>query len=122
MTSLIDLAGDSFTSKVLLYHFGIQEPASIDYVPHEDRVYWSDIRQGLILSVFSNGTSVKTLFSCGVVNPLGIVIDKAGRNLFWTDSGTKRIEVGQLDGTKRKVLIESDIDKPGAIVLDIPHG
>lgn len=121
-TSLIDLAAGSFTSKVLFYHFGIQEPASIDFVPHEDRVYWSDIRQGMILSAFSNGTSMKTLFSCDVISPRGIVIDKAGRNLFWTDLGTKRIEVGRLDGTKRKVLIEVDIDKPIAIVLDIPHG
>lgn len=80
-TTLIDLTGDSFTSEVLLFHFGIQQPASTDYFPHEDRVYWSDILQGMILSVFTNGTSMKLLFSCDVIRPLGMVIDKAGRNL-----------------------------------------
>jgi len=121
-TTLIDLTGGSFTSKVLLYHFGIQQPASIDYVPHEDRMYWSDILQGTILSAFSNGTSLKTLFSCDVIRPLGMTIDKAGGNLYWTDSGTKRIEVGRVDGTKRKVLIADGVDTPKAIILDIERG
>ena len=118
-TTLIDLTGGSFISKVLFYHFGIQQPASIDYFPQEDRVYWSDILQGMILSIFANGTSSKLLFSCDVIRPLGIVIDKAGRNLYWTDSGTKRIEVGGVDGTKRKVLITDGVDTPIAIILDI---
>lgn len=118
---MIDLAGGSFTSQVLIYHFGIQQKASIDYVPQEDRVYWSDILQGMILSAFSNGTSMKILFSCDIVAPLGMAIDKSGRNLYWTDSGTKRIEVGRLDGTQRKVLITDGIDKPIAIILDIPR-
>lgn len=121
-TTLIDLTGGSLTSEVLLYHFGIQQPASIDYVPHEDRVYWSDILQGMILSAFSNGTSLKILFSCDVIRPLGMAIDKAGRNLYWTDSGTKRIEVGRVDGTKRKVLITDGVDTPIAIILDIRRG
>ena len=121
-TKVIDLSGESFTAKAILHHFGIIEPASIDYVPDEDRVYWSDIRQGMILSSFSNATSFRVLFSCNVVKPLGLVIDKTGRNIFWTDEGAKRIEVGRLDGTKRKVLIENEIDKPIAIILDIPHG
>lgn len=118
-TTLIDLTGDSFTSEVLLFHFGIQQPASTDYFPHEDRVYWSDILQGMILSVFTNGTSMKLLFSCDVIRPLGMVIVKAGRNLYWTDSGTKRIEVGRVDGTKRKVLFTDGVDTPIAIILDI---
>ena len=121
-TTLIDLTGGSFTSKVLLYHFGIQQPASIDYVPREDKVYWSDILQGMILSAFSNGTSMKILFSCDIITPLGMAIDKAGGNLYWTDSGTKRIEVGRVDGSKRKVLITDGVDKPIAIILDVRRG
>ncbi|PFX24406.1 sushi, von Willebrand factor type A, EGF and pentraxin domain-containing protein 1-like isoform X3 [Stylophora pistillata] len=121
-TKAIDLSIGTFTAKAKIYHFGIVTPASLDYLPEEDRVYYSDIRQGMILSVFSNATSLKVLFSCNVVKPLGLVIDKPGRNIFWTDVGTKRIEVGSMDGKKRKVLIESGIDGPAAIVLDIPRG
>ena len=119
---MIDLGEEPFTAKAKLYHHGIQTPASLDYFPEEDRVYYSDIRQGMILSVFSNATSLKVLFSCNVIKPLGLVIDKPGRNIFWTDAGTRRIEVGRLDGKKRKLLIEKGIEQPAAIVLDIPRG
>lgn len=121
-TNLIDLGEEPFTAKAKLYHHGIQTPASMDYFPEEDRVYYSDIRQGMILSVFSNATSLKVLFSCNVIKPLGLVIDKPGRNIFWTDAGTRRIEVGRLDGKKRKLLIEKGIEQPAAMVLDIPRG
>ena len=36
-----------------------------------------------------------------VDHPDGIAVDWVGRNLFWTDSGTDRIEVSILNGTSR---------------------
>ena len=46
----------------------------------------------------------------------GIAVDWTHDKLFWTDSGTSRIEVANLDGTMRKVLIWEDLEKPRAIV------
>ena len=83
----------------------------------EDRVYWSDVYNGRIFSAFSNATSSKTLFYCNVETPDGLAIDHVGRNVYWTDTGTNRIEVGRLDGTRRKVLIKDGLDQPRAIVL-----
>lgn len=37
--------------------------------------------------------------------------------LFWTDSGTRRVEVATLDGSQRAVLAASDLDKPRAIAV-----
>lgn len=37
--------------------------------------------------------------------------------LFWTDSGTRRVEVASLDGSLRAVLAASDLDKPRAIAV-----
>lgn len=48
----------------------------------------------------------------------GVAVDWIARNLYWTDSGTDRIEVARLDGTARRVLISADIGAPRAIVLD----
>jgi len=43
-----------------------------------------------------------------------------GRNIYWTD--TRRIEVGLLDGSRRKLLINDGLDEPRAIVLNERNG
>jgi low density lipoprotein receptor-related protein 5/6 len=40
-----------------------------------------------------------------VEHPDGIAVDWVARNLYWTDTGTDRIEVSRLSGAYRKVKI-----------------
>ena len=100
------------------------QPTALDFDPVEDRVYmsWSNKNNGGISSAFLNRTSLKTLFYCNVQLPEGLAIDHVGRNIYWTDSGTKRIEVGRLDGTSRRVLIKDGLEQPRAIVLAARKG
>lgn len=58
----------------------------------------------------------------GVYHPDGIAVDWIARNLYWTDTGTDRIEVARLNGTSRRVLISDDLDEPRAIALDPAAG
>ena len=109
-------------AKRLFRHLGNQRPIAVDYDPVEDRVYWTDVAEGRILSAFSNATWMKFLVYCNVKVPDGLAIDYVGRNIYWTDTGTNRIEVARLDGTKRKVLIKNGLDEPRAIVLDERNG
>lgn len=104
-------------AQTLRTHRG-DHPIALDFDPTEDRVYWSDIPHGRIMSAFRNASSVNILYFCKVLNPDGLAIDHVGRNVYWTDTGTDRIEVGRLDGTKRKVLFKDGLDEPRAIVLD----
>ena len=120
-TNIISLDVNYFAAKRLFSHHG-QRPIALDFDPVKDRVYWTDVGQGLILSAFSNGTALKILFRCNVNIPDGIAIDKVGRNIYWSDRGTNRIEVARLDGTKRKLLIKDGLDEPIAIVLDERNG
>ncbi|XP_044165691.1 low-density lipoprotein receptor-related protein 4-like isoform X3 [Acropora millepora] len=120
-TNIISLDVNYFAAKRLFSHHG-QRPIALDFDPVKDRVYWTDVGQGLILSAFSNGTALKILFRCNVNIPDGIAIDKVGRNIYWSDRGTNRIEVARLDGTKRKLLIKDGLDEPRAIVLDERNG
>ena len=121
-TKYVSLDTNYLASQTLFDHLGTQRPIALDYDPIEDRVYWSDIAQGRILSAFFNATSVKTLFRCNVRTPDGLAIDYLGRNIYWTDTGTNRIEVGLLDGTGRKLLVKDGLDEPRAIVLDERNG
>jgi hypothetical protein len=57
-----------------------------------------------------------------VDHPDGIAVDWIGRNLYWTDTGTDRIEVARLNGTSRKILISENLDEPRAICLDPERG
>ncbi len=52
----------------------------------------------------------------------GVAVDWIHDKLFWTDSGTSRIEVSNLDGSMRKVLIWEDLEKPRAIVTNPQQG
>ena len=54
--------------------------------------------------------------------PEGIAVDWIGRNLYWSDSGTDRIEVSHLNGSSRRVLISENLDEPRAIVVDPGEG
>lgn len=55
-------------------------------------------------------------------SPEGIAIDHLGRTMFWTDSVKDRIEVASLDGSQRRVIIDSDLVNPRAIITDSPNG
>ena len=121
-TNTISMDVNYFAAMRLFSHLGNQRPIALDFDPVEDRVYWTDVEQGLIVSAFSNATGLKILFRCNVNVPDGIAIDKVGRNIYWSDTGTNQIEVARLDGTKRKLLIKDGLDEPRVIVLDERNG
>lgn len=53
----------------------------------------------------------------GLMTTDGLAVDAVGRKIYWTDTGTNRIEVANLDGSMRKVLIWQSLDSPRAIAL-----
>lgn len=67
-----------------------------------------------------------TLFSCflsKVEHVDGVAIDWLARNIYWTDTGTNRIEVSRLDGSARRVLVSGGgLDQPRGIELDPTRG
>lgn len=53
----------------------------------------------------------------GLETPGGVAVDWIHDLLFWTDSGTRRVEVATLDGSQRAVIAANDLDKPRAIAV-----
>ena len=56
----------------------------------------------------------------GLEQPDGLAVDWIGKKIYWTDAETNRIEVSELNGTSRKVLMWGNLDQPRAIAVD-PH-
>lgn len=63
-----------------------------------------------------------TVAQAEVKLPEGIAVDWIGRNLYWSDTGTDRIEVCHLNGSSRRVLISENLGEPRAIVVDPGEG
>ena len=63
--------------------------------------------------------TVHEVVSSGIVTPDGMALDWIHNNLYWTDTGTDKIEVINLKSNRRKTLLDSDLDQPRAIVLDL---
>lgn len=55
-------------------------------------------------------------------SPEGLAIDHLSRNMYWTDSGLDRIEVSTLDGKHRRMLFDTDLLNPRAIIADPVNG
>lgn len=78
----------------------------------KDQVWFQRILRSCLTLIFVSDLS----------SPEGIAIDHLGRNVFWTDSMKDRIEVSSLDGSQRRVLINTDLVNPRAILTDPTNG
>lgn len=50
-----------------------------------------------------DGSNQEILINSEIEHPDGVAVDWIARNLYWTDTGTDRIEVARLNGKARKV-------------------
>jgi sugar lactone lactonase YvrE len=64
-----------------------------------------------------NGTAMPDAVWWGLKSPGGVAVDWIHDNLYWTDSGVRRIEVSLLDGTMRRTLVWENVEKPRAIAV-----
>jgi len=68
-----------------------------------------------------NDTANVVLVTQDISTPDGLALDWIHKNLYWTDTGNNRIEVMSVsDPIKpwRKILFQTQLDEPRAIVVD----
>eukprot|EP00061_Rhincodon_typus_P018150 g47203.t1 len=124
----------------------LENAIALDFHHNKELVFWSDVTLDRIMKANLNGSNVEEVVSTGLESPVskcphlpaalsyimavdlsdavtrnivrgGLAIDWIHNKLYWTDSGTSRIEVSNLDGTQRKVLLWQNLEKPRAIAL-----
>lgn len=84
-------------------------------------IYWSDTNDDVIMRAMPDGTQVQHVVD-GVDCVDGLVIDTIGRKIYFTDGGRKTIEVCELDGHNREILLWQDLEAPRGIAIDYKHG
>ena len=103
---------------------------ALDYDYESKCAFWSDVT--------AHGSSLRKLCNVGepepeptvmnlatLQNPDGLAIDWVGRNLYWCDKGSDTIEVSNMDGQFRKVLLHSGVhllQEPRALAVDPLEG
>ena len=92
---------------------------AIDFDWQSQCVFWSDVTsRGSALRKACNLTgSPETMQLASLQNPDGLAVDWIGRNLYWCDKGSDTIEVSNLDGQFRKVLIKEGLEEPRAVAV-----
>lgn len=85
-------------------------------------IYWADNIEDLIMRSSSDGQNVQQVLSESMDSVDGMVICSVSRKIYFTDAGRRSIEVSELDGSHRKVLVWQDLESPRAIAIDYEMG
>lgn len=93
---------------------------SLDVDIENDTIYWIDSSlKGIYRAPMEGGTR-ESIVTKGLINPTALAVDWMGKNLYWADSGTMRIEVSRLNGTQRRVLLEArSVVEVTALAVDL---
>ncbi|XP_042234598.1 low-density lipoprotein receptor-related protein 4-like [Homarus americanus] len=96
---------------------GLQNAISIDYHYYLNLVFWTDVSLDTIMRGYLNGSGETAIVRWGLRMPSGIAVDWVNDHVYWLDSMTYRIEVAHLDGSCRRPLVWTNLQKPRALLL-----
>ncbi|OQR67686.1 low-density lipoprotein receptor-related protein 4-like [Tropilaelaps mercedesae] len=95
----------------------IQDAVALDFDYENKKFYFTDVKLDVIRRSNLNGTGLETIVNSELASPDGLAYDWIAKNIYWSDSGRKTIEVCRADGSSRKLLTNLDLDEPRAIAL-----
>jgi low density lipoprotein receptor-related protein 5/6 len=101
---------------------GIVDANAVDFHINQSRVFWTGLDTMKINRAFINGSQAEVVIGIDVGFPDGLAVDWVADNLYWTDTGTQRIECSRLDGRHRKILIWKNMSQPHSLTLDPGKG
>uniref|UniRef100_A0A8C6KI14 Nidogen 2 n=1 Tax=Nothobranchius furzeri TaxID=105023 RepID=A0A8C6KI14_NOTFU len=108
---------DSSRSRTLLTLHG-SIVVGIAYDCKENQVYWTDLSARTInRASMVSGAEPEILINSNLVSPEGLAVDVKRRLMFWVDSSPDVIESANLDGSRRRILFDTDLVNPRAIIV-----
>nr|XP_034837843.1 very low-density lipoprotein receptor-like [Maniola hyperantus] len=103
---------------------GTKYAVAHDYDFKTGVVFWSNVREQKIyksqINEESKGGEKEGLVVIGdqLITLEGLAVDWIYKRLYWTDAGKKHIELSDLNGDMRKILIQGKLDEPRAITVN----
>ena len=98
----------------------LRDATSVDIDIVTDEIYWTNRLEAKIYKAPMSGNQAPAeVINVNLVTPESIAIDWISRNIYWVDSGTRRIEVASLNGTSRRVLFSTNVVLPTSIAVDL---
>eukprot|EP00795_Rhopilema_esculentum_P005428 gene5428-601_t len=102
---------------------GMKGIVGLDFDVANNYVYWTDVTHEILQRARIDKYSSNELLLRNLHTPDGLTVDWIGRKLYWTDTGLKKIEVAEMDGTKNTDLVEFNATgQPRAIACDPNEG
>ena len=113
---------------------GYGDPYGIALDVAGGKMYWADEGENEILRANLDGSNIEILITLGepvspvvsppVVSPepKALVFDPESPPIYWTDTGTGKIQHVNLDGSKVEDLVTQGLGIPSSIALDVADG
>ncbi|XP_077974467.1 prolow-density lipoprotein receptor-related protein 1-like isoform X1 [Styela clava] len=105
----------------------LQHIIAIDFHMKDSQIYYSDVLddhivRGKLIYDEKNKhlkmTNKEVLINQGLATPEGMAIDWIAGHIYFVESSLDQMEVSNLDGTNRTVLIAGNMHSPRAVALD----
>ncbi|XP_014768390.1 sortilin-related receptor isoform X1 [Octopus bimaculoides] len=107
----------------ILVQRGILDAVVFDFDKEDNCIYWGDLALNTITRLCLDGNhSLEVLIEKDVSGIEGMAFDWSSGNIYWIDSGARKLEVVHKTGRFRRTLLRGGdtLDKPRSITLK-PH-
>ncbi|XP_028406957.1 sortilin-related receptor-like [Dendronephthya gigantea] len=99
---------------------GVKQVEGLDFDWTTDNLYWVDAGKKVIEVCRKDGRYRKTVHSDDLDRPRALALDPPYGQMFWTDWGsTAKIEMSDMDGKNRRILVDKDLVWPNGLAIDI---
>ncbi|XP_049827409.1 vitellogenin receptor-like isoform X1 [Schistocerca gregaria] len=115
--SYIGVCTKTGTECTVLVNEDIRKPRGIALLTREGSMFWSDWGKNPKIATAGMDGSSPRAFVVGVHWPNGITIDIGNERLYWVDAKLKSIESVNLDGSDRRVILETAVKHPFSIAV-----
>ena len=99
----------------------MRHPVAVATLPSENLIFWIDPSRGAIYRVRREGDDRRVVAS-NLQSPARLAVDWVAKLVFWTDDLLDVIEVADIAGDKRYVVVSGNLDRPRDVEVDSAAG
>ena len=114
----IEVAKLDGSSRRVLVSKGLHKPRDISLDLVNGWMYWSDWgNNSKIERSWLDGTHREYVVKESITWPNGIALDVEEQKIYWCDAKTERIEMANVDGSERRILLDDTVPHPFGLTL-----